>query len=440
MLLVYFTGKKTRKRNSLHNLHMMRRKVSKCQSKLLINVDIFLFIILMQFFAVRRKEKKKIQKVYFLYISISRFTDLHGFISKELSGDDNLSLEEKCEKMKCVLGNASGTDIKNIAELTVDQNESDMWHKARSCRITASKCHDVMTRMKTIDKDSSQNTDNLVRRLLYSKNICTSAMEKGRIWEEKAFMKYRKVMEMEKHSKLSVTKSGLIISEDVILGASPDGFVSCECHGKGVLEIKSATKFEDKDPNEKEVIENLPYIKPDGKEMKKSHKYHSQVQFQMGITGRSWCHLVVFTPKCMEANVKPLIVYVKFDKKLFEKLVKASVKFWYQHLLPEIIEKKIFTQMKQESVSTHDKKGSSIKGDHMYALSSDGNNASDSNCPICHTLCKDEEEVTSFSERSIGCDSCNAWFHFVCVQMTAKKLKEIGEGNWYCVLCDKANT
>ena len=97
-------------------------------------------------------------------------------------------------------------------------------------------------------------------------------MEKGRKWEDKAFMKYKKVMEMEKHGQLSVTKSGLFISKDIVLGASPDGLVSCECHGEGVLEIKSATKFEDKDPNEKEVIEKIPYIQANGTEMKKSHK------------------------------------------------------------------------------------------------------------------------------------------------------------------------
>ena len=34
---------------------------------------------------------------------------------------------------------------------------------------------------------------------------------------------------------------------------------------------------------------------------------------------------------------------------------------------------------------------------------------------------------------------CNAWFHFGCVQMTNKKLKEIGEQNWYCALCEKEN-
>ena len=66
-----------------------------------------------------------------------------------------------------------------------------------------------------------------------------------------------------------------MISEDVILGVSPDGLVSCQCHGKGVVEIKSATKFEDKDPNTKEVIEKIAYVTVDGTEMKRNHKYYS---------------------------------------------------------------------------------------------------------------------------------------------------------------------
>ena len=100
-------------------------------------------------------------------------------------------------------------------------------------------------------------------------------MEKGRKWEEYAFSKYKAVMEMEQHSNLSISKSGLVISKDVILGASPDGLVSCQCHGKGVVEIKSATKFEDKDPNTKEVIKQIPYVDENGTEMKRSHKYYS---------------------------------------------------------------------------------------------------------------------------------------------------------------------
>ena len=361
-------------------------------------------------------------------------TDIQKFVNEEIRNDENLSLEEKCEKVKSAIGYASQKDISQIEELTIEQNSSEVWHKARYCRITASRCHEVMTRMKTIEKDVSQNTENLVKRLLYPKKICTPAMEKGRIWEEKAFDKYKRVMELEDHCNLAVTKCGLVIGKEVVVGASPDGLISCGCHGEGVIEIKSATKFEDQDPNVKEVIEKLPYIQKNGKKMKTQHKYYSQVQFQMGLTGRRWCHLVVFTPKCLEANVKPLIVYVKFDEAWFQTLVHSSMKFWYGHLLPEIIGKKLYLGMTKRN-----EKITSNNEDHTYGLCSEGNNLSGSNCPVCHTICKDEEEVNTFIERSIGCDNCNAWFHFGCVQMNSKKLKEIGDKNWYCVLCAKEN-
>ena len=73
--------------------------------------------------------------------------------------------------------------------------------------------------------------------------------------------------------------------------------------------------------------------------------------------------------------------------------------------------------------------------DHTYALSLDSNASSGNNCPICHALCKDEEELSVFNERSIKFDICYAWFHFGCLKMTPKKLEEIGESSWYCSLC-----
>ena len=51
-----------------------------------------------------------------------------------------------------------------------------------------------------------------------------------------------------------------------------------------------------------------------------------------------------------------------------------------------------------------------------------------------HTM-QDEDELSTFNERRIGCDCSNAWFHFGCLKITQKKLKEIGESNWYCALC-----
>ena len=74
--------------------------------------------------------------------------------------------------------------------------------------------------MNTLERENTQNSDNIVKQFLYSRNICTVAMEIGSTWEEKAFQKYKCVMQSEKHTNLKVMKSGLFISDNVILGAS----------------------------------------------------------------------------------------------------------------------------------------------------------------------------------------------------------------------------
>ena len=53
----------------------------------------------------------------------------------------------------------------------------------------------------------------------------------------------------------------------------------------------------------------------------------------MGITGRKWCDFVVFTVKCLEDEIDPLIIHVEFDKECLESLTKAAEKFWFNHLL-----------------------------------------------------------------------------------------------------------
>ena len=41
------------------------------------------------------------------------------------------------------------------------------------------------------------------------------------------------------HQNLEIRDSGLCINPEwLFIGASPDGIISCQCHGKGVLEVK----------------------------------------------------------------------------------------------------------------------------------------------------------------------------------------------------------
>ena len=107
--------------------------------------------------------------------------------------------EVKCKKLKGTLSMISNDDICEIESVTEKQSESELWHKARYARVTASKCHDVMMRMRSLEKDETKTSNNLVKRFLYSRNVSTKPMEMGKKWEKTAFYKYQQVMKKGKH-------------------------------------------------------------------------------------------------------------------------------------------------------------------------------------------------------------------------------------------------
>ena len=102
--------------------------------------------------------------------------------------------------------------------------------------------------------------------------------------------------------------------------------------------------------------------------------------------------------KCLTDDVKPLINNVDFDEALFESLVSASFKFWFGHLLPEILSKRL------KNICEEDPKDNDMDYNitpeklyvtvHMYVLHLDSSASPGNNCPICHTLCKDEEGLS----------------------------------------------
>ncbi len=78
------------------------------------------------------------------------------------------------------------------------------------------------------------------------------------------------------------------------IAASPDGLVTCECCGNGILEIKCPISVAHLNPSES----NLPYLKrAENSDVKlnRNHPYYSQVQHQMGVTGRYWCDFFIYS-------------------------------------------------------------------------------------------------------------------------------------------------
>ena len=129
--------------------------------------------------------------------------------------------------------------------------------------------------------------------------------------------------------------------------------------------------------------------------------------------------------------MNPKILTIKFDADSFELLLSAAMKFWFGHLLPQILSKRLSDKL--GSRGNYNVESDAHTKDHTYASCLDKSSSSGNNCPVCHTLCKEVDEINTFGERSIGCDGYNAWFHFGCIKITQKKLTGIAQ----CVKINK---
>lgn len=109
---------------------------------------------------------------------------------------------------------------------------------------------------------------------------------------------YSKIME-EHHTNLNVRRAGLVINPKYPwLGASPDGMVTCDCHGMGVLEVKAPSSLENSSLLDKMKQDGTFCLhEVEGKvSLKKDHQYFYQVQTQIHLAEVSYCDFVVWGP------------------------------------------------------------------------------------------------------------------------------------------------
>ena len=93
------------------------------------------------------------------------------------------------------------------------------------------------------------------------------------------------------HDGFHISESGLHIKKGLsFLGASPDGLIQCECHGKGVLEVKCPYKYRN-GLNGCFADANFPLTSTG--EFKTNHQYYYQIQHQMLVTDRNYCHFYI---------------------------------------------------------------------------------------------------------------------------------------------------
>ncbi|KAL5006729.1 hypothetical protein ScPMuIL_015535 [Solemya velum] len=213
---------------------------------------------------------------------------------------------------------------------TVDQNLCPDWKEQRHGRVTSSTFYSVHTRVQTLRRDPSQDATALVATVMgYKKNPITAAMKHGLSLEPHAKTAYQVFMR-KKHKAFKTAECGLLTHKDhPYISTSPDLETSDSCCGLGLCEIKCPESVKSVNP----TVENIPYLKETdtGLELKRKHLYFAQIQGQMGITGRNFCDLFVFT---MHGHV---LIRIPFESDYWDALLEDIVWFWKEYVCPELL-------------------------------------------------------------------------------------------------------
>ena len=139
----------------------------------------------------------------------------------------------------------------------------------------------------------------------------------------------------ENHGNISVEDAGLHIHPACFyLGATPDGFVSCSCCGRGIFEIKCP--FSKSNCTVQEAVEDKNfYLRLNNGRIQlcEKHSYYFQVQLQLFVTQESYCDFVCLIGS--ELFIQRIFAHKNFVTSRLQRLNS----FYLHGVLPELLAK-----------------------------------------------------------------------------------------------------
>lgn len=168
------------------------------------------------------------------YAELNRKSLPHSLLDLYNKDNEKLSLQDLRNLGKATSIGWSKEERQSIAKLTIGQSVKRIWFLVRAGLVRGS----LMKRCcRTNPLDPSVS---LLKQVCYPhlSKFKSAATVYGCDHEEAALKDYVRQAQS-KHVNFQTHKSGFNICEEVqFIGSSPDGFVSCDCHGKGCIEIK----------------------------------------------------------------------------------------------------------------------------------------------------------------------------------------------------------
>ncbi|XP_059171127.1 uncharacterized protein LOC131952467 [Physella acuta] len=214
-----------------------------------------------------------------------------------------------------------------IEAATRDQSNSKDLFRQRAGHFTASRMQVCC------NTNLAQPSLCLIKQVCYPKQQTyrSAGMKWGCQHERCALQQYAQIAGP-KHRNFKITKSGLVVHPEVhYIGASPDGLVTCDCCGHGVVEIKfpSCTKDKMMDDVSKKEAKNIGL--GSNKQLSSTHRYYYQIQTQMAATKSSYGDFIIWTTKDVH------IERIFFDSNFWSSISVKAAEFFQKIILPELL-------------------------------------------------------------------------------------------------------
>ena len=228
--------------------------------------------------------------------------------------------------------------VNEIEEATRGQSDNSFWFMLRKHVITASKVHDVKTRMSTYqrkgaDTDLTSVFDKVAGEKPINPEI--AALKYGRAMEEEAVQAFC-TMYARQHSNAKIVDCGIFLCRDMpFVGGSPDRIIVCDCCGRSCLEVKCPYSIAHTTPTDQNI--NLSYLKRGAHSslmLNRSHRYYTQCQVQMAATGITKGYFFVWT------SHGTFVEKVSFDEGFWDETKKLCNDFYWTKYIPFLFSKK----------------------------------------------------------------------------------------------------
>ena len=357
------------------------------------------------------------------------------------------SLEEK--KLQVLkMASLSNEEREDIEMLTRGQSSNLEWFVQRMGAITGSKAWDII---RYVAGNHKLSLERLIRSVMGYEFTHLKKVPKPRKpalkWgiskehgAKSAYLNY----DSSSHQNLTIKSSGLVIHPSLpFIRASPDGIISCSCHGDRLLEIKCPYSARDMLPEEAVRTGIIDYIKeetPGCFSLDRCKRgYFHQIQTTLAVCQLKHCELVVWTPSGM------LTVPVAFEADSWSCFEELLSEFFRDYITIEMMTKAVKAGNSHRDLDEVDSDSECVDAliQHEQVASSDRPGDSVLNedlvwkCNQCKCILPEPEYVADDnSDASVGCDCdclCNTWFCWHCAGYTEEQ--SLTGNDWFCQKC-----